>query len=378
VSSRARTEFWKSVPATSATIFYAGVSCLFSAVGFIGLMMTTARVTPMEAFLHALLSGGCAVLYALAAARRKFAYMPLIAILQFGAFAVLGWFYRNRPIMADAKSGLPQQLRLLGIAGICTLVAGYILFIVFSSREGIRYFRTHAEVVLAQEIHRALVPEIHKTIGAFEIYGISIPSGEVGGDLVDVAEAGAAWTAYVADVSGHGVAPGVLMAMFKTAVRSQILAGCDASQLLEGVHRALFPLKTGNMFVTAGFVHFHADHLTLSLAGHPPLLHRKASASEICEYLAQDLPVGILPEQNFLSRTLDCAPGDILLLLTDGLTEVFNASGGEMGVEPIQGALQEGADLPLPELFTKIREMALRFGKQQDDQTMLLIRVLGA
>lgn len=366
------------MPATSASIFYAGVSCLFSSVGFIGLMMTTARVTPMEAFLHALLSGGCAVLYAVAALKRKFSYMPLIAIPQFGAFAFLGWFYGNSPILADTKSGLPPQLRLLGIGAICTLVAGYILFIVFSSREGIRYFRTHAEVVLAQEIHRALVPEIHKTIGAFEIYGISIPSGEVGGDLVDVVDAGTSWTAYVADVSGHGVAPGVLMAMFKTAVRTQILAGCDAGHLLEGVHRALFPLKTSNMFVTAGFVHFHPDRLTLSLAGHPPLLHRKAGTSEICEYPAQDLPVGILPEQTFLSRTLDCVPGDILLLLTDGLTEVFNQSGAEMGVEPIRCALQEGADLPLPELCARIREIALRFGKQQDDQTMLLIRVRGA
>jgi hypothetical protein len=370
----ARAEFWKSIPHASLALFYAGVLCLFSAVGFMGLMMTTSRLSRVEIFLQVLASGGFAVLYAGAAVRRKFLYMPLIAVPQMVAFAGLGWVYRNNPVLVNASSGLPPQLHLLGFGGILTLVAGYVLFLFFFSIEGVRYFRTHTEIVLAQEIHRALVPEIHKTIGSFEVYGASAPSGEVGGDLVDLVEYGTVWTAYVADVSGHGVAPGVLMAMFKTAVRTLILAGYDAGHLLEGVHQALYPLKTGNMFVTAGFIHAQADRLTLSLAGHPALLHYKAQTSEVGEYPAQDLPVGILPEQTFTARMLDCKPGDILLLLTDGITEVFDRRAAEMGVAPIKAALYQWADLPLPELFKSIREVALSFGKQQDDQTLLLIR----
>lgn len=202
-----------------------------------------------------------------------------------------------------------------------------------------------------------------------------MPSGEVGGDLVDLVDAGTSWTAYVADVSGHGVAPGVLMAMFKTAVRTRIPAGCDAEHLLEGVHQALYPLKTSNMFVTAGFIHFEDDQLSLSLAGHPALLHFQALAAETSEYEAPNLPVGILPEQHCTARILDCKPGDILLLLTDGMTEVFDNHAAEMGAEPIKRGLLQGADLPLPELFRRLREVALRHGKQEDDQSMLLIRM---
>jgi len=74
-----------------------------------------------------------------------------------------------------------------------------------------RYFRTYNEIAMAGEIHRALVPPIQKTIASFEVYGISVPSGEVGGDLVDVTDDGQSWTGYVADVSGHGVSAGLLI-----------------------------------------------------------------------------------------------------------------------------------------------------------------------
>lgn len=94
--------------------------------------------------------------------------------------------------------------------------------------------------------------------------------------MVDLVSLGSEWTAYVADVSGHGVAPGVLMAMFKASVRSRILAGYDEAGLLAGVHQTLYPLKTSNMFLTAGFLQARAGRLMLSLAGHPALLHFSA------------------------------------------------------------------------------------------------------
>ena len=164
------------------------------------------------------------------------------------------------------------------------------------------------------------------------------------------------------------------MAMFKATVRMRIQSMCDGGDLLEAVHQTLYPLKTNNMFVTAGFLRTRPRGLTLFLAGHPALLHFHRHTAEICEYPSQDLPLGILPVQSFTPRNIDCQPGDILLLLTDGISEVSNREGTELGVEPIKSELRRWADLPLPLLFQNIRELALRFGKQQDDQTMLLVR----
>ena len=75
---------------------------------------------------------------------------------------------------------------------------------------------------MAGEIHRSLVPARHETIGNIELFGTSIPSSEVGGDLFDIVQSDGSWHAYVADISGHGVASGILMSMTKSAAFMQL------------------------------------------------------------------------------------------------------------------------------------------------------------
>jgi hypothetical protein len=370
-----RNRFWKTVPQASLALFYAAVFCLFASIGIITLMTGAAPPDLRQALTYICYWGLSATLLAFAAVRGKYLLLPFIV-----AANVLAAIWLNR-MMAHTQSAVavssPLHLRfvVLGQTGILTVSAGYAFFMFFFSREGTRYFRAHAEIELARELHQALVPTIQRKIGEFEIYGASIPSGEVGGDLVDLIERGdGEWTAYVADVSGHGVSPGVLMAMFKATVRTRMLAGCDGAKLLEGVHETLYPLKTSNMFVTAGFIQAKGNRLMLSLAGHPALLHYRRQGSAVCEYASADIPLGILPLQTFTTREIGCQPGDILLLLTDGITEAADQNGAELGSDPVKSGLCQWADLPLPELFRKIRELALRHGKQEDDQTMLLVR----
>ena len=375
-AKQSRGQFWKSVPDSSVGLFCVAVFTLFATLGFLTLMMRTSKLPLAETVFTVLLTGGCAVLYAIVAIRRKYIFMPLIFVLQGGGFALLGQAFAHDVPLVSAGSEMSLQLRLLGWGGVVMLTAGYVFFLLFFSREGERFFRTHTEITLARELHQALVPEIQQTVSGFEIYGASVPSGEVGGDLVDLVSLGSEWTAYVADVSGHGVAPGVLMAMFKASVRSRILAGYDEAGLLAGVHQTLYPLKTSNMFLTAGFLQARAGRLMLSLAGHPALLHFQRDSGEICEYASADLPLGILPEQAFSSRQIECQPGDILLLLTDGIMEAANSTGDELGIEPVKAGLCRWKDLPLQQVFGNIRGLALGFGKQADDQTMLLVRRL--
>jgi hypothetical protein len=68
------------------------------------------------------------------------------------------------------------------------IILGSLLMLYFPSKEGQRYFRVHSEMRLAADIHRALVPEISRRVGNFEFYGASVPSGAVGGDLLDAAD----------------------------------------------------------------------------------------------------------------------------------------------------------------------------------------------
>src|SRR5262249_15837545 len=108
------------------------------------------------------------------------------------------------------------RLQVEGVLANVMVIGGYILFVPFMRKEGMRVFGAMTEVRLASEVHRALVPAISRKIGEYEIYGASVPTGQVGGDLVDLIETHGHWTAYVADVSGHGVPAGMMMAMVKS------------------------------------------------------------------------------------------------------------------------------------------------------------------
>lgn len=370
-----RRETWKSTPRAMRVCFYVAVFSIFASVGALVLLMSTTYLSPLQIILNIAITGGFAIGYAAVSIWQRYWLISILGIFEGILFALLAAHYKARLQLVAPGSPLQSQLELLGMIGIFSVVLGYALFIVFFARQGARYFRAHNEIAMAAEIHRALVPPIHKTIGSFEIYGISVPSGEVGGDLVDISEDGQSWTGYVADVSGHGVSAGLLMAMFKTAVRTRA-RDVSSGELLAEVHRALYPLKTHNMFATVAVLQWTGQVFNLALAGHPPLLHYLHSCGKVREYPAFDLPLGILPEQSFGSIEVPCETGDILVLLTDGLTEVFDKQGREMGIEPVKDTLLRSATQGLPELSARIREAALNSGKQTDDQTMLIIRHL--
>jgi len=364
--------FWRTTPISSQLVFFAGVFSLFACVGFLDLLLQPRYVTPWRLVLTVVVMGGLAAVCALAGVLRKFWIIAVVAFVEAGFFTVVESITHSS-ILLPANSPVRTQIIILTVGALVSVVAGYVLFVKFLAQQGSRFFRAQTEIALASEIHRALVPKIHQTFGCYELFGASVPSGEVGGDLVDVTGDANCWTAYVADVSGHGVSAGLLMAMFKTAVRTRA-TDVSPDRLLGEVHRALYPLKTTNMFVTAGFLGCTGGQLTLSLAGHPALLRYCKRSGTVEEHPTLDLPLGILPEQAFSAQALACDSGDVLLLITDGLTEVFDKKGNEQGVEPIKAELARSASLPLEDLFTNIRQVALHSGHQDDDQTMLLVR----
>ena len=204
---------------------------------------------------------------------------------------------------------------------------------------------------LAHQIHQVLVPPIAVTHGEFEFGGISIPSGEVGGDLVDVVSRDGTWLGYVADVSGHGVSSGVVMGMFKSALHMRLLHPGPLSALLDDLNTVLFPLKSSSMFVTAVCVRGRAGGtLEYAVAGHLPILRVRANAREIEEITTPQIPVGMFEDYRFTSSTLECERGDLLALITDGLTEVFDAKDEQFGIDAVKAILARLSDRPLAEI----------------------------
>jgi sigma-B regulation protein RsbU (phosphoserine phosphatase) len=147
------------------------------------------------------------------------------------------------------------------------------------------------------------------------------------------------------------------------------------SALLDDLNGVLLPLKSGSMFVTTACVRGRGTgELEYSVAGHLPILHVRAATRVVDEVTIPQIPIAMFGDYRFASATLHCEAGDLLALITDGLTEVFDAKDEQFGMDAVKAILGRLADRPLAEISREIVTAARAHGTQIDDQTLLLIR----
>lgn len=370
-----RHDFWRSIPASSYVVFLAGVFLLFLPAGLAGDISSLGADLWPRVAASTILSGGLAVLYVAASRRPRW----LFAVVLFHVLAVAQFdrviMPRGSPLSGDA---LHARLQLETDVVVASVTGSFILLSQFVRREGSRYVSAHTEIALARDIHRLLVPPIARRVGDFEFCGRSVASGDVGGDLIDLVEADGRWIGYVADVSGHGVGAGLLMGMVKSAARTQLQAPQPMEHLLDSLDRVLLDLKKPEMFITfAGLQFDGARELQFSTAGHLPILHVRPSTGTVSELSVPQVPLAMFGNGSFAAARIACAPGDLFVILTDGLTEVFDRHDEEFGLDRMKTLVRTHAAAPLRDLQEKLLAASHAHGPQLDDQTLLLIRALG-
>jgi len=221
-----------------------------------------------------------------------------------------------------------------------------------------------------------LAPPVNCREAGFEVVGASFPAYEVGGDLIDAIRTDRGLTCFVADVSGHGVPAGTLMAALKSAARMRLLASDSIADLFTDLNRVLFAIKQPSMFATAACMQINSSRIEYCLAGHLPILHWSQATRQIVRVGEGQIALGIVESEQYLQYPIEAEPGDVLAVVTDGLTEVTDRRDHEVGVEGIERVLAAHAEEPLPRLFDQILSLARTHGRQQDDQTLLLVRIV--
>ena len=357
---------------------------LFSMLGPVFDLMDGARETYPSLLLYSLFSGFVAVGYGIGILGRKYLLLGAVVVFQI-SFSVL-----NSRVTHAVVPVSTAHLAIDGIVITLQLIVSYTFFLVFMNVTARRYMRVRAEVELAHQIHQVLVPAVERRVGAFEFYGFSHPSGEVGGDLVDVvasdpADSSPGWFGYVADVSGHGVSSGLVMGMFKSALRMRLRQPGGLADLLGDLNSVLLPLKSSSMYVTVVCVRFAGpgcpgcpdspdgtDALDFAVAGHLPILRLRDGTVD--EITTPQVPIGMFESYSFTASHVAARSGDLFVLLTDGLVEVFDKDDREFGLEQVKSLLVRTAGEPLKDIAERLTAAARAHGKQLDDQTLLLIR----
>lgn len=364
-------EFFESLSTRSRLHIYAAVFCIFGAMGTVYCMALSKPVPWYGVITWFVYSGLVAVGWAYAFTRNiKFLYFLIPASMIVPPFGRGFFGYLPGTVTHSPFHGA------LAIISILALIGGYILFISFINREGARTMRLMTEIRLAQQIHSRLVPPINSRIGRFEFFGRSDSSTEVGGDLLDVVERDGRIGAFVADVSGHGVRAGVLMAMIKSAARMRLLSDDSLNGLMDDLNRVVIQVKEMDMFVTIACLQFdNTNTARFLLAGHPSILHFHKSTGQITELESNYPPTGVVANLLHVQTDVAFASGDLFVLLTDGYLEVENKKGEQIGQPGIEALIKSNASRPLNEIFDTVLKAVREHGPQDDDQTLMLVRV---
>lgn len=373
VLDKADAPYWQALPLRRMVGVLLALFFTFSGIGFFVDLIAWWRLPLWALFSLAGLIGASGVVFFAVLRRRRFKLAPLLVLLIVAVIYAIHFLPHGAVIPVTAAAH--RRMVIDGIGIYAAALLGYRFFLRFISVAGIEQIRARTELELAHGIQQTLVPAIDCTTDSVEVYGLSLPSEEVGGDLVDFVPTEGGWLGWLADVSGHGIKAGVLMGNLKTALRFALVEGHSLPMMLNRTNRVLPAVKDVEMYATVAAVRStQAGAIEYALAGHLPILHYHATEKRVNRCGMEQFPLGLIPESSYESATLKCETGDILALLSDGIVETEDASGAEFGLERIERVLRDNGAASLKDITNRIVTELACFGTRNDDQSLLLMR----
>lgn len=196
------------------------------------------------------------------------------------------------------------------------------------------------ELRTAQEVQKVLLPDRNPDWAGYRVRGVNFAARLISGDYFDFVDLpGEQHGVVIADVSGKGVAAGLVMASCRSALRAHAAVSDGPAQTLMALNGQVFADVQEDMFVSAAYavLENNSGKITLARAGHDaPLLYRKATG-KVEKLKPGGLALGIdkgpVFQRVLKELEVQLESGDVLLLYTDGVNESENAKGQEFGIE---------------------------------------------
>ena len=187
------------------------------------------------------------------------------------------------------------------------------------------------EIRLARQVQLALLPQSTPAVAGWSIWGTTRPANDVGGDLLDYLPSGTGTAIAVGDVAGKGLAAALLMAKLQASLHAVTAQGEDLATAGERLNRILLGDGLANRFATlfCARVEPRDGRIRYLNAGHNPAL--LARDGGVIELPASSYPLGLLPDPGYRQDEVVLAPGEMLLIYSDGLSEARNGAGEEFG-----------------------------------------------
>jgi sigma-B regulation protein RsbU (phosphoserine phosphatase) len=247
--------------------------------------------------------------------------------------------------------------------------------------ETLRRREQEVELRLAAQVQQRLYPQEPPHVAGWDFAGLVLPAEATCGDYYDFIEMGNGHVGLaIGDVCGHGLGPALVMSEVRALLRSGAAESSDAAELLSRANTILTADLEDDNFVTLmmATVETKARRLEWVNAGHPSGYVLAADGSVKAELKSQTVPLGILPELGIgRPDSVELDRGDLILLLTDGVTERGEEEARGFGPEGALRVLRELRNRPAAEIAGGLVDAVLEFSDEPpaDDVTVIVVRV---
>lgn len=259
------------------------------------------------------------------------------------------------------------------------VAATFVMLTLLLSMELIDKIKFRDELELARDLQSGLIPHEMPQMPDFEFAAHYEIANTVGGDIYDFVPLPDGRTAVLfGDASGHGMAAGLVMAVAHAAFRTQIDVDPSPAAVVASLNRILCRTGSRRSFFACCYMLLEPNgEFTVMTAGHPPVL-KIGTAGQITERIGiGSYPLGIKGNLSWREQQGSIAPGERLLLHSDGLTEARNGNGREFGDSFVE-AIAGWNNTPTAELLvqTYVDELRLFMGGRvpEDDVSIAVIR----
>ncbi|HEV7764346.1 MAG TPA: SpoIIE family protein phosphatase [Thermoanaerobaculia bacterium] len=250
-------------------------------------------------------------------------------------------------------------------------------------RETVEKKKLEQELSLAADIQNRLLPATLHAVEGYDVAANTRPARHVGGDYYDViARADGRIVYCVADVSGKGIAASLLMSNFQASLRALLSSGIPLAEIVTRMNNLMHASTAANKFVTAIFMDVDpaTGHARVVNAGHNDgvILRADGTADRL---KAGGLAVGLMAGRTYAETEWQLAPGDLVALYSDGVTEANDPDEEEYSIERLIEFLREQRERSADEIVRATYESVDAFAAtapQYDDITMMVLMRLSS
>ncbi|HEY7956998.1 MAG TPA: SpoIIE family protein phosphatase [Polyangia bacterium] len=250
-------------------------------------------------------------------------------------------------------------------------------------QESLLQQRLQQDLLLAEQIQKSFLPRQLPQVAGIEFHTEYRPAYSVGGDFYDVF-----WLNYdrlgvfIGDVSGKGVSAALLMARISSDLRLAAMAETDPARSLGHVNRIVLERRQPDIFVTGIYftLEVKTHKILLANAGHLPPFIRRAKEGVLTRLDGgAGTAIGIFDDAEYESTAFTLAPGDTLLLCTDGVLEAASPSGEQFGFDRLEASLKAGSSKTHELAARLLRDVRVHVGEaaQSDDLTLIACGISG-